>query len=222
MILANSMFVVFFSGIAGSIKHHFNKNFFLKPVLIIGVTSMLCSVSATYLINNTAWYNKRTFTVIFILITGYIAYQFFFLKEERDYLPPEDFPAKEFFLIGAVGGIMLALAGVGSGVTMILIMIKMLRIDIKKATAISLGVVTITALVTATYAFFIRPMAPIQHLYTYGLIVLPMVVPTAVGCLLFAPLGVSLARKLPHKAIRLMFALFLTAAILKMIHSLWH
>jgi uncharacterized membrane protein YfcA len=220
LVLANSMFVVFFSGLSGSIKQHLNQNFFLKPVLAIGISSMLTSVSVTYLINKTSWYNRDVFTIVFILVMGYIAYQFFFLKEEVPNTAHERSSLTDFILIGAIGGIILALAGVGSGVTMILLMIKMSGINIKKATSISLGVVTITALVTTVFASMVKPLVPIQHPYTYGLLVLPMILPTAIGCVLFAPTGVNLAKGLSHKTIRLMFVLFLLIAILNMLYNL--
>lgn len=220
LILANSMFVVFFSGISGCIKQHFNANFFIKPVLFIGLSSIICSVTTTYLINHTHWYNKRVFTVIFIFVTAYIAFKFLFLKDEnnRD-LPPNRSNPIVLLLIGVIGGIMLALAGVGSGVTMILLMIKLLDIDVKKATSISLGVVTITALFTAISAFCMHPKTPLNHPHVIGLIFLPMVLPTALGCLLFSPLGVDISKKLSNKTIRIMFVIFLAVAIGNMIHS---
>lgn len=219
LVLANSMFVVFFSGLAGSIKQHLNQNFFLRPVLAIGISSMLTSVAVTYLINKTTWYNREVFTIVFIFVMGYIAFQFFFLKEVTS-TSRESSSLTDFILIGTIGGVMLALAGVGSGVTMILLMIKMSGINIKKATSISLGVVTITALVTTLFASMVKPLVPIQQSYTYGLLILPMILPTAIGCVLFAPTGVNLAKGLSHKTIRLMFVLFLLIAILNMLYNL--
>lgn len=220
LVLANSMFVVFFSGLAGSIKQYLNGNFSFKPVLSIGISSMLTSVTITWFINRTSWYNKELFTIVFVVVMAYIAWQFFFLKEELSKHVSRKFSITKLILIGVTGGSILALAGVGSGVTMILLMVKMAGMDLKKATSVSLGVVTITALITAIFASNVKPMVPVDHPYMYGLLILPMAIPTVLGCVLLAPVGVNLARSFSHKTIRLLFVLFILIAILNMLYNL--
>lgn len=220
-IVANSMFAIFFAGISGSVKHYFNGNFFLRPVLISGVAASVTSLFTSYLITSGTWYNKEVFAVVFIAITSYVAYQ---ILSGRDTVRDDDRVEKSsqvtFLIIGGLGGILAALSGVGGGVIMVPMLVRMLHINIKKATAISLGVITIMALASTGYAMLGTP-SEIQMPHAYGLIILPMVLPVAAGCVICSPFGVTLAKKIPHQTIKVIFALFLVIVILNMIYKLW-
>jgi uncharacterized protein len=220
-IVANSMFAIFFAGISGSIKHYLNENFFLKPVLISGLAASVSSLVTSFFINAGTWYNKEVFAVIFITITSYVAYQILAGKDkvaEGDRV--ENFSVGTFLVIGGLGGILAALSGVGGGVIMVPMLTRMLHISIKKATAISLGVITIMALVTSVYAMTVAETEVLMP-HSYGLIVLPMVLPVAAGCMIASPFGVSLAKKIPHQTIKVIFAVFLLIVIFNMIYNLW-
>lgn len=222
-IVANSMFAIFFAGISGSVKHYFSNNFFLKPVLISGVAASATSVLTNYLIDQGSWYDKELFSIVFISITSYVAYNILFGKDKArkdDHV--EEFSLGTFILIGGLGGILAALSGVGGGVIMVPMLTRMLHINIKKATAISLGVITIMALVSSVYAMFVLgDDSPLQVPHTYGLIILPMVLPVAVGCVICSPFGVSLAKRIPNQTIKVIFACFLLLVISNMIYKLW-
>lgn len=221
LILANSMFTMFIGGLSGSLKHHSNKNFYFKPVITTGLTASFSAIFVTHFIIHSTWYNKNVFTIIFILIVGYIAFKIFFVKESYgDGLLKEKSSVRKFFLIGCAGGSLSALAGVGGGIAMVPMLTKMLHIDIKKATGISLGVITVISLSASVYAFIVTPKIPISIPYSYGLIILPMVLPVSVGCLLFSPIGVSLSKKLTSRHIRLLYVVFLVIAVTNMLYSM--
>lgn len=221
MIIANSMFAIFFAGLSGSIRHFMNGNFYIRPIMITGIMAAICSVAMTYFINHTTWYNKYLFTIIFVLIAGYTAFKILLAKEnQKEIRLGEESSAKKYFLIGGLGGILAALSGVGGGIIMVPMLTSMLHIPIKKATAISLGVITLTAFLSSTYTFLIHPNVPVRLPHSYGLIVLPMVLPVAIGCLIFSPLGVGLAKRLSQRTIQVTFALFLLLVVSNMIYKL--
>ncbi|HYK76105.1 MAG TPA: sulfite exporter TauE/SafE family protein [Daejeonella sp.] len=221
LIVANSMFAIFFAGLSGTYKHYKNGNFYPKPVLITGVMAALCSMCTMYLVHQGSWYNKNVFTAIVIFIVSFIAYKILFLKNDAKVdLPAEQFSVRKFFFTGTVGGTLASLSGIGGGIIMVPMLTRLLHIDIKKATAISLGVITITSLVLSFYLLMVNPPVPVNLPHTYGLIVLPMALPVALGCTIFSPVGVNLAKRLSEKSIQIIFALFLLVVIFNMIYNL--
>ena len=111
--------------------------------------------------------------------------------------------------IGALGGTLAALSGVGGGIIMVPMLIKMLNLHIKKATAISLGIITMMALISSVYSMLIQASIPDNIPHTYGLIIFPMVMPVVLGCIICSPFGVILARIIPARTIQMIFATFL-------------
>lgn len=221
LIVANSMFAIFFAGVSGSIKHYLNGNFFWKPVLVAGFSASVFSILTTILINKGTWYSKELFALVFILIAGFMAYRILFTKNaDVTVAGAEEFSVRKFLLIGSLGGVLAAVSGVGGGIIMVPMLTRMLRINIKKATAISLGVITIMSLVVSAYSFSaVEEVVNLSH--TYGLIILPMAIPVVLGCIICSPYGVVLARRIPAKTIQIIFAVFLLIVISDMIYNLW-
>lgn len=222
LIIANSMVAIFFAGISGSIKHHLNGDFYFKPVIISGAMASLASIATTFIIHHTTGYNKRAFSVIFISIAVYMTYRIFSEKPDKGYeIGEESSSATKFLQIGWWGGILAALSGVGGGIIMVPMLISMLNINIKKATAISLGIITVMALVSSVYFMSIQTSITEAIPYTYGLIIFPMVIPVVIGCIVCSPFGVALAGRIPEKTIQTIFAAFLVLVILNMVYHLW-
>lgn len=222
LIIANSMVAIFFAGTSGSIKHYLNGHFYFKPVIISGFFAALFSVATTYLINHTSWYNKQLFSVIFISITIYIAYRIFAGSSGKDVNAGEEkFSLVKLMQIGALGGTLAALSGVGGGIIMVPMLIKMLNIQIKKATAISLGIITVMALVSSVYSMLINPKINMNIAHSYGLIVFPMVIPVVAGSVICSPFGVTLSKIIPERTVQILFGAFLLLVTLNMIYNLW-
>ena len=222
LIVANSMFAIFFAGISGSIKHYFNGNFSWRPVLVTGLSASITSVLTAVLINMGTWYNKEIFALIFISLASYVAYRTLFAKEvDSESRGDELFSVPRFFIIGGLGGILAALSGIGGGMIMVPMLNKMLNVNIKRATAISLGVITIMSLASSAYAFLIPQPGDNSLPEASGLIVLPMVLPVAIGCAICSPFGVTISRLLSERTIKAIFAVFLLIVISNMIYNLW-
>lgn len=221
MILANSMFAMFIGGFAGSLKHYLNRNLPVRLVVIIGLSASVAALGVTHFFIHSTWYNKEVFTAIFIVVILWVAYKVFLVKENKtgDDVPAE-ISIKGLSAVGAAGGSLSALAGVGGGLVMIPMLTTILKVSIKKATAISLGVITVISFCTSLYAFLVNPPVAVPLPYCYGLILLPMSIPVTIGCLLCAPFGVSLSHKISTNQIKLLYLLFLGAATFNLISSL--
>lgn len=221
MILANSMFAMFIGGFSGSLKHYLNRNLPVRLVLIIGFSAAIAALGVTHFFIHSNWYNKEVFTLIFILVILWVAYRVFLIKETKSADEfPENISIKILSLIGVAGGSLSALAGVGGGLVMIPMLTNILKVSIKKATSISLGVITVISFCTSLYAFLVNPSVSIPLPYCYGLILLPMTIPVTLGCLLCSPVGVALSHKLSSGQIKILYLLFLVTAIFNMVSNL--
>jgi uncharacterized membrane protein YfcA len=216
-IVANSMFAIFFAGISGSYKHYKNKNFHPKQFLIIGSAASIASIFFSQLIINGNWYTKEKFTYFFILLLLFIAFRILKNKKADQVLLNEKSSTKGFILTGLFSGTIAAFSGVGGGVLIVPILTDIMKIPIKKATAISLGVISIMAFFTSVYAMVFSKVSIQITAPHFGLIVYSLALPVAAGSLLFSPFGVQLAAKLSPSKLRLLFAGFLLLVIAKMI-----
>lgn len=217
-IVANSMFAIFFAGISGSIKQYNNKNFFFKPIISTAIPAVICSIGMTWFIQAGTWYTKERFAIFFIALLIYMAWRTLKGKETEVNATKESDSRLQFIFIGSLSGFIAALSGIGGGVIMVPFFMAYMGMSIKKATGVSLGVITLMALFTSLFSMFLDNRSPDHH--TLGLIVPALALPVALGSVFFAPLGVSLAAKASPKLIRSVFGIFLLLVIAKMFYSL--
>jgi uncharacterized membrane protein YfcA len=90
---------------------------------------------------------------------------------------------------------------------------------VKKAKAISLGVITITSLSMVVFNLFQEPMEAIEINHT-GYILFQVTGPLIVGTLVTARLGVKLSRKMKASAVSYLFSLFIILVIVKKLMEL--
>ncbi len=216
-ILANSLFAIFFSGISGSIKQYLQANFFPKDILLSAIPAAIASIGITHLINAGTWYTREKFTLFFILLLSFVAYR---ILRTTKRIPVAVLPEKSSPLLkmicGLFTGVVSAFSGIGGGVIMVPVFTEILHIRLKKATGISLGVITLMSLLTSTYSATVNHV-DIQLPYTLGLLVFPVVLPMVAGTIIFAPVGVSLSSKLTDATIKWIFFGFISMVIVKML-----
>jgi uncharacterized membrane protein YfcA len=215
-IIANSMFAILFAGVSGSYKQWKNKNFFPKEMFITGIAASISSIVFSYIISQGHWYTKEKFTFVFIVLLLLIAIRLFTQRkkvESTEHPIPNRIPLS---ITGLISGTIAAFSGIGGGVIIVPILTDFLKLPIKKATSISLGVISIMALATSLYNSFFSAANASGH----SLIVFSLALPVAIGSLIASPIGVSISSKLNPKHIRLILIIFLLVVISKMIISL--
>lgn len=217
-VIANSMFCIFFAGLSGSIKQYLNQNFHPKPILITGLASTFAAIFFSYSITHWLDYNRGNFTFIFILLLLFIAIIMLLKRDKENKL--EEKPIKntsiKFLGIGILSGSLAAFSGIGGGIIMMPLFTNTLSMNIKKANAVSLGVITLMAFLTSIYNMILNP-AYLDLPYSIGLISLQISLPIAIFSVIAAPFGVSLASKLKPNTIRIIFVLFILAVIIRMV-----
>ena len=214
-LISNSIFATFFAGLSSSIKNRKLNSFHFKEVLYCSIPGSISALIVTYLITNFTWYNKQEFTIFFVVLII-----FFFVRLIRKRKSIEEVPEKSsvrsIVLIGVFSGIVSALSGLGGGVIMVPLLTQILKMPMKKAASISLGVIPFFALsMSIFYGLSYSPSSNFD--FSVGYLVFPAAVPLAFGVIIAAPIGVKVAQKLPNPVIKVMFASLLLLVALKMI-----
>lgn len=213
-IIANSLFAILFAGLSGSYKQWKNKNFYPLEISYMGIAATIASILFAYIISIGTWYTKDRFTWLFIFLLIFIAFRLFTQRNKQIEEQDESVNNVKLFLTGLVSGTVSAFSGIGGGVVIVPMLTDLMKMPIKKSTSISLGVISLMALLTSVYNILIHEY--ILH-DAKQLIYFSLALPVALGSLIAAPYGVQIANKLSAKQIRIIFIIFLITVITKMI-----
>jgi len=215
-IIANSMFAILFAGVSGSYKQWKNKNFFPNEMIIAGLAAAVSSISFSYIISKGTWYTKESFSIFFIILLASIALRIFTQRKKIEQENLQNPSMLSLSITGLISGTIAAFSGIGGGVIIVPILTDIIKLPIKKATSISLGVISIMALFTSIY----NAMTSVASAGSSSLLVFSLAIPVAIGSLIASPIGVQLANKLKPSQIRIVLFLFLISVILKLIYNL--
>lgn len=218
LLVANSVFAVFFAGLSASIKQFRQSNFFIKETLITAFPGVVGALSAALSIVYLDWYSKQKFTIIFVTLMLFLLYKMVRQSElKEDANVKEHLPFWKYGLSGFFSGLLSALSGLGGGVVMIPILSGMQKLRMSKAASISLGIMPIYTFAMSVFYFFTNAPLSLQVPYSFGYIIFPMAVPMAVGVVAGAPYGVKIAQKSSPTTIKWTFVTMIVAAVAKMI-----
>jgi uncharacterized membrane protein YfcA len=147
-VLANSIAIVFASGISGIFRQYKQGNWDWKGSFNIGIPGAIASFGMSYLIENGHWYSKSSFQTIFLGFLLISIYNMLFSKKGQvtDQTTEVTFqPNWKKWTIGLIAGTTVSLSGLGGGVIMVPLFRMLLKMPMKKATALSLSIVPILA-----------------------------------------------------------------------------
>ncbi|MCP4522578.1 MAG: sulfite exporter TauE/SafE family protein [Cytophagales bacterium] len=213
--IANSIFAVFFASFSANITLIRLKQFYWRQILLVAVGSILSSLLMLHFVVNTSWFSRDKFNVVVIFLLVYMLVKTFIqTNKQQDNVELNDVKKPWYSLGGIAGGTIASLSGLGGGVVMVPIFHSFLRLDIKQAKAISLGVISVTALMMTISNFMEQPNSEIS-VASQGLIVYPVSLLVSVGVIISAPFGVKFAQKWSSKTISFIYLFFLSAFIIK-------
>lgn len=218
--IANSIFAVFFASLSANISLIRLKQFYWKTILLVGVGSIITSLFLLAFVVNTSWFSKDKFNWIVILILLYMLLKLLF-QQRKETIEKElkEVKPSSFILSGIAGGMISSISGLGGGVVMMPIFTSFLKLNIKKAKAISLGVICLTAFMMTLFNFTQIPISKIP-VFSKGIIIFPISLLLALGVIISAPLGVKFAQKWSSKRISIIYIIFLSLFLLKKIITL--
>lgn len=212
-ILANSLFTIIFSGSVSSYKQYRIGNFYPKEILFTAATGAVTAVLMTMLIKSGTWYSKSVFNYVFATMLLVIAVRMFLLSNPS-YTEEKKVKPISYYITGFFAGIITAMSGLGGGVVMTPTFTDVFKINIKKASAISNGVIPLFAIAVGVLNLSTPATQQVSD-WQVGFIVFPVVIPMVLSTFLFAPLGVITAQKANQKVIRMVFATFVSIVFVK-------
>jgi len=216
-ILANSFLAILFSGVTSSYKHSRLGSFYPKEIIAIAIPAMILGASLTYIITSGEWYRDVHFKVVFIAVILVTLWRIW-RSSKKDKADEQPFSYIKFGLIGCITGLISAFSGLGGGVAMIPLLTLVLRMDIKKASGVSIGVIPVMVL---PFLIVYAMQSPEVHFegsvgYLQFLIVLPVIIGIFVG----SPIGVAIAKRVKSSQLNAIFAGLLVIIGVKYVYQL--
>ncbi len=218
-LLANSFATIFFAGLISTYKQYRIRQFYPKQIALTAVLAMVSSTLVSYGITRGDWYNKKAFSIIFLALLIFSVFRIL-LKKPKDALEVKKSSPKKYLLTGLLTGIVTSMSGLGGGVIMIPLFNQYVKIDMKSASAISIGVIPLILIpVLITYMFAVPDQFIVSDQLGY---VLPTVFfPMVAGLLFAAPLGVAAAQRTTDKVLKFIFASLVIIVIFNTIATLF-
>jgi len=220
-IIAHSFFITAFTGLSVSYKQFKVKNLYVKEVLFISVAGMITAYFMTEFIKNGTWYHKSDFDLVFFSLLLLLAIRMLFFKQQ----PAPDIASSlnqpYFPIIGIVAGLISSLSGLGGGIIVIPILTDMLKIPLKKASSISIGVVAMLAIPISISYLGIQGQSTMKNILPaqFGYISLLVATPVLIGVFSTTGWGVRTAQKTDPKKLRLILGLVVLVLCAKMMYG---
>lgn len=217
-IVANSLFIIMFTGLLNSYKQYRIKNFYPKLILATAIPAIVTGLATTYLIKSGDWYSKERFNLVFLALLTPLIIRMLLTRKRIPVEGTETNSVAKFSIAGFFTGIVTALSGLGGGVIMVPTFTDILKVDIKKATSVSAGVVALIALSLSVGNLSTSPShaVAIPHL---GYIAYSVVLPIIVGTFFAVGIGVTVSQKTPSPVVKTIFALFSLLVIAKVVYE---
>ena len=218
-ILANSFATIFFAGLISTYKQYRIRQFYPKQIGLTAALAMITGTLVSYGITSGDWYNKRAFSVIFLALLIFSVFRIL-LKRPEQAIDVASSPKHKYLITGALTGIVTALSGLGGGVVMIPLFNQYIKIDMKSASAISIGVIPLILIpVLATY-IMATPLNPIMQ-DQLGYVLPSVFFPMVAGLLFAAPIGVATAQRSSDKVLKFIFASLVIIVIINTLVTLF-
>ena len=220
-ILANSLFTIIFSGSVASYKQYRMKNFFPLEILYTAIPGVLSAVAMTYFIKTGTWYSKQAFNYVFGSMLLIIILRMFMSKPKTADSNETLVEPYKYSLTGLMTGVVTALSGLGGGVLMTPIFTDGLKLNIKKSSSISNGVIPVLAIGIGLYNLTsVAPMI-LPGWQQIGFIILPVTFPMIAATFVFAPIGVKVSQETKPQILRMIFASFISVVFIKLLYEIF-
>lgn len=230
--LANSIALVFVSGLSGIYRQVKMNIYSFRKSISVGIPGAIAAATLSYAIQHGNWYNHQRFSWVFLLFLLLSIGNMLF-KKENDHTPDEieNRSITARILVGLLAGAVVSLSGLGGGIVMVPLFRMILKLPVKKATALSLSVVPLLSIspivqylsltqapvLTNAVVPALNSMGLFQTEYLVGLFYLPM----AIGVVVFSSFGQKTALKTPTPIIRFIFALLSGIILIKTVYELF-
>lgn len=205
--VANSLFATMFSSLSANYAFSKKGKLAVRQILTIGLPGIVSTVLALRYIVTQTWYNLFAFNVIVCGLLAFMLFRMIFLSRgNTGHRSIDEIDPVKLGITGLISGVVAALSGLGGGIIMIPILNNLFKVDMKQASAVSLGVIGVTSLASTLYN--LMEHEPVALPYSQGLLVFPLALTLAGGVLIGSPLGVKYSRRLTAQTIQRLFIVF--------------
>ena len=234
--LANSIALVFMSGVSGTFRQIKMGTWQWKQSLTIGIPGAISNYFMTQAIQDGDWYQKEVFQGVFLGFLGLSILNMIFGKSKSsqpkdgngnpqidEQSTPyqfnliQDWPS---MLVGIFAGTIVALSGLGGGIIMVPLFLIILKKSMHSATALSLSIVPILSISALIKYISITPTHQVSS-YQTGYLLWIMLIPMLLGVIFFSSLGQKIATKVPVVWLRVIFALLSAFILIKTLLELY-
>lgn len=213
-IISNSIFGTLFASLSANVAEIRNKRFYRNEVLVVGLIGAISSLFILNFVVHTSWYNKHIFNGVVIVIMIFILVSVIIHSNPNNRFVREiPFSKRRLSIAGAAGGIVSALSGLGGGTVIVPILNAAMKMNIKKAKSISLGMIFFSSTFMTLFNLLEKPVYSFAPFHI-GFIIFPVVVPLSLGVAIASPIGVRMSRKFPSYIISYIFSIFIVVVII--------
>lgn len=225
--LANSIGLVFMSGTSGIYRQIKMGIYDFRKSLTVGIPGAISAATLSYAIQNGNWYSKERFQWVFLVFVVISIGNMIFGKnrEDGETNSSENNRISMRVIVGVLAGTVVSLSGLGGGIIMVPLFRMILKMPLRKATALSLSIVPLLS-IFPIIQYAIGSEAPIL-LEVHGPIVQSgymtwnYYLPMAIGVIIFSSFGQKTAQKTPVILIRTIFALLSAFILIKTLYEIF-
>lgn len=218
--LANSIALVFASGVSGIYRQYQLGIYNFKNSLSVGIPGAFAAAFTSYLIQNGSWYNHQRFSYVFLIFLIISITNMLFSKGSDEIPETPNTSIIPRIFVGLLAGSVVSLSGLGGGIIMVPLFRMILKLPTKSATSLSLSVVPWLSILPIVQ-YINQSNVPHLDLWHTQYLVWPYYLPMAAGVIFFSSLGQKLATKMPVVFIRVIFALLSLTILIKTVYELF-
>ena len=114
---------------------------------------------------------------------------------------------------------MVAVSGLGGVIVMVPLFQWLFQLDFKQSSRLSLSVIPLLAIFPLVQYLSTQSALNLPHT---GFIAWSILLPTLIGVLIFAPIGIKVSRRTPTPVLRITFALLTIIILIKTLYAILH
>lgn len=216
--IANSLMATFFASLFALKRHYQNNNFFPKQSIAIGIPGAIAALVIYKYLVESGIYNLIYFNLFIIVILLFMLIRQLLKKSSNQHSEDHQISLPSSIVTGFSGGTLASLSGLGGGAIVVPLLLIFGRLDIKKATSISMGFIFVSSLTMTIYSMFFNPT--LEAGMNNGILEYRISIPLILGVLLSAGYGVRAAHKISSRNLTIVFSIFIVIVMLSRIIDL--
>lgn len=218
LVAGTSLLCVLLASLSGALAQWRRGDVDLRLAARVGLFAAVPVVLTTRFVATQPWYSERAFSAVLGVVLAATVVRLVRQRESPEgepVRPPRPTPAR-LAAAGVGTGILSALAGVGGGVVLVPVLHGLVRLPFKAATATSTAAIVLVAL-AGVGSYVATGWGAAVPAGAVGYVYLPLALALALPAMVTARVGVALARRLPVRTVRLVFAAFAGVVALRLL-----